>query len=177
MILCQRKHQQRLSECLYALLLCHAGGRRCANDCTSLPPWNHPSCRGCNKYVTCHAGKLYERVCPHKLEWDNKKRMCNWPAHSTCYDMVSLVAFHRDPQSLLRFNSRKTETVRSCERSYWIHGLDNKIVIYMIQIVKMLSGIWTDVIRLCTLCIVVLLRLLLLRLEQPDLFNLRNRRL
>ena len=80
----------------------YAGGRRCADDCTSLPPWDHPSCKGCNKYVTCVDGKLYERVCPPKLEWDNRKRMCNWPSHSTCYDLVSLVAFHRDPQSLVQ---------------------------------------------------------------------------
>ncbi|KAI0224909.1 hypothetical protein LSAT2_024124 [Lamellibrachia satsuma] len=65
------------------------GGRRCANDCSYLPPGNHPSCLGCDIYVTCFNGNMFpDRKCAAGLEWDNDLKTCNWPAHSTCHKNI-----------------------------------------------------------------------------------------
>ena len=72
--------------CSIQCIVLSAGGRRCANDCSHLPPGNHPSCLGCDIYVTCFNGNMFpDRKCATGLEWDNDKKTCNWPAHSTCH--------------------------------------------------------------------------------------------
>ena len=45
---------------------------------------NFQSCKGCEMYVTCSNGVMYDgQVCPGGLVWDSAKKRCEWNS-STC---------------------------------------------------------------------------------------------
>lgn len=53
-------------------------------ECDDLPDGDYQSCRGCNAYLTCTVGNMYDdRLCPGNLVWDDIRKNCDWFSH-TC---------------------------------------------------------------------------------------------
>ncbi len=44
---------------------------------------NYASCKGCELFVSCSNGIYTLMECPHKLQWDDDKRQCEYES-TTC---------------------------------------------------------------------------------------------
>uniref|UniRef100_T1DJ03 Putative salivary mucin n=1 Tax=Psorophora albipes TaxID=869069 RepID=T1DJ03_9DIPT len=42
----------------------------------------HPT--DCGKFLTCVWGKTVEQVCPAGLHWNDRLKVCDWPANAGC---------------------------------------------------------------------------------------------
>ncbi|EDO35848.1 predicted protein, partial [Nematostella vectensis] len=42
----------------------------------------HPE--NCKMYITCSNGITYERQCPAGLNWNDAKKLCDWPKNAPC---------------------------------------------------------------------------------------------
>ncbi|XP_067677868.1 uncharacterized protein [Haliotis asinina] len=50
----------------------------CVSSCKGVSNGDHQSCNGCNVYVTCHAGRIFDnRPCPPGLVFDNNVKHCD----------------------------------------------------------------------------------------------------
>merc|ERR1711862_1032065 len=58
------------------------GNTNCVSSCTGHADGNFASCAGCEVYVTCHAGTMYDnRPCGNGLIWNDGAKACDWPAN------------------------------------------------------------------------------------------------
>ncbi|XP_046355092.1 uncharacterized protein LOC124134367 [Haliotis rufescens] len=50
---------------------------RCVSSCYGVADGDHQSCNGCNVYVTCHAGRIFDnRPCPLGLVFNDNDKIC-----------------------------------------------------------------------------------------------------
>ena len=56
----------------------------CVHSCIGIIDGNYQSCTGCDVFVSCIGGVLYDnRLCPATLVWDDNKKNC-LPISNSC---------------------------------------------------------------------------------------------
>ncbi|KAK6173243.1 hypothetical protein SNE40_016730 [Patella caerulea] len=82
---------------------------RCARGQCESGVGLYPHCDDCRKFIYCIFGHPVVKTCPNDLQFDITRAVCNYPAHSKCWDPSNIVDRDRfQPDGRYNQDSLKT---------------------------------------------------------------------
>ena len=77
-------HILTLSNTVVSTTPCKTTGSRCITSCANEANGDYQSCRGCDIYASCVAGRMIDnRPCARSTVWDDAIKICKYRS-STC---------------------------------------------------------------------------------------------